>query len=125
MLLYTRDTNAIIYYLADDSNAVSFFQSAFDLNSPLYVSTVTEAELFRFSKLRKEEADKIENVLHSVFLVPVDSQIARSAGLIGRTYNLKLADSIIAATAIFTSSTVVTRNVRDFRKVPTISVQPL
>ena len=123
--MYTLDTNAIIYYLRDDPSAVPFFQRAFDLNSPLYVSAVTEAELFRFSKLSEEEARQIESVLRSVFLVPVDSQIARSAGLIGRTYNLELADSIIAATAIFTTSSVLTRNVRDFKKIPTLSLQAL
>lgn len=123
--MYTLDTNAIIYYLGNDPDAVSFFDDAFDSNAPLYISAVTEAELFRFSKLSEEEANQIENLLRSIFLVPVDAQIARSAGLIGRTYNLKLADSIIAATAIFTTSTVVTRNVRDFKKVPTISIQPL
>ncbi|TSC69717.1 MAG: PilT protein domain protein [Parcubacteria group bacterium Gr01-1014_70] len=123
--VYTLDTNTIIYYLKDDPDAVSFFQRAFDLNATLYISAITEAELFRFSKLSEEETTQIENLLRSIFLIPVDSQIARSAGLIGRTYNIELADSIIAATAIFTASTIVTRNVRDFKKVPTISIQPL
>jgi predicted nucleic acid-binding protein len=120
--LYTLDTNAIIYYLRNDQRAISFFQHAFDMNTRLYVSAVTEAELFRFSKLSEEEAKQIENLLRSVFLVPVDSQIARTAGLIGRTYNVELADSIIAATAIFTASTILTR--RDCRRI-SISVYSL
>jgi predicted nucleic acid-binding protein len=105
--LYTLETNAIIYYLKDDPNVTPFFQCAFDLDASLHVSAVTEAELFRYSKLSEDEARQIESLLRSVFLVPVDSQIARSAGLIGRTYELELADSIVAATALITGTTLL------------------
>jgi predicted nucleic acid-binding protein len=43
--VYTLDTNAILYYLKDDNNAVTILRSVFAQNSPVYVSAVTELEL--------------------------------------------------------------------------------
>jgi predicted nucleic acid-binding protein len=60
----------------------------------------------------------IENFLRKVSRVSLDSQIARGAAVIRRRYGLKLPDSVIAATAGFMNSTLVTRNVDDFQKVP-------
>jgi predicted nucleic acid-binding protein len=124
--VYTLDTNAIIYYVKDDPRAVPILQGILISDTtPLYVSTITEAELFGFSSLTDSEATMINDLLRGVSLIPVDSHIARTAGRIRATYRLKLADSIIAATTLFTGSTLLTRNTRDFKKVPTLSVQAL
>ena len=125
-LVYALDTNAIIYYIKDDQSAVDFLRDILaSPDSPVYVSAITEAELFGFPSLTDTEATLINDLLGGVSIIPIDSYIARTAGRIRATYRLKLADSLVAATAIFTSSAVVTRNVRDFRKVPTISIQHL
>ena len=124
--MYTLDTNAVIYYIKDDPSAVGFLRDVLaSPTSPIYVSAITEAELFGFPTLTNTEANLINNLLSGVSIIPIDSYIARTAGRIRANYRLKLADSLIAATAIFTGSAVITRNVRDFRKIPTISVQPL
>ena len=124
--MYTLDTNAIIYYVKDDAHAVHILRDILvNPSSPLYVSTITEAELFGFSSLTNTEAILISDLLGSVSIIPVDSHIARTAGRIRATYHLKLADSIIAATAIFTGSVILTRNTRDFKKIPTLSIQSL
>ncbi|MBN2893610.1 MAG: PIN domain-containing protein [Bacteroidales bacterium] len=41
---------------------------------------------------------------------------------IKQKYNLKLGDSIIGATAILNDLIVVTRNEKDFKKIPDLSV---
>jgi predicted nucleic acid-binding protein len=38
---------------------------------------------------------------------------------------LKTPDSAVASTALFTGSTLVTRNTRDFQKVPQLSVREI
>lgn len=53
-------------------------------------------------------------------VVPVDSQLGRVAAYVRRSHGLKLADSIIAATALVNGTTLLTRNVRDFRNVPNL-----
>ena len=122
--MYTLDTNAIIYYLENDPGVAPFLQSILDDPTiPVYVSTITEAELFSHSDLSDDEAQAIDTILQSVSLVPPVSTIARAAGRIRGTYRLKLADSFIATTALFTGSALLTRNVRDFKKVPSLKLQ--
>lgn len=120
--MYTLDTNAILYYLKDDSNAVSVLRGIFAQDVPLYVSAITELELFASPNLDAAEGRLIEELLNTVSVIPVDSHIARLAAFIRRQYRLKTPDSAIAATTMFTGSTLATRNTRDFQKVPHFSL---
>lgn len=47
--MYTLDTNAIIYYLKGDPRAGSTIENIIANGTPLYVSTITEVELFLLS----------------------------------------------------------------------------
>lgn len=125
LFVYTLDTNAIIYYLKDDPHAAAILSGL--LNEPItvYVSALTEAELFGFPDLSIEEENRIERLLSTLAVISLDSRIARITGFIRRTYRLSLADSTIAATALFTGTSLVTRNVRDFRRIPDLSVRPI
>lgn len=116
--MHTLDTNAVIYYLGDEPAAVAFLRPLLASSRPLYVSTITEIELFSFGIIGYREVKLINDFLITVEIIPVDSRIARIAGDIRRTYRLKLPDATIAATALATGSTLVTRNVKDFKKVP-------
>ena len=120
--MYALDTNAILYYLKDDPDAVSSLRNIFSQNVPLYVSAITELELFAFSNLSAAEEKLIEELLATVAVISLDSHIARLAALIRRQYGLKVPDSVIAATAMFTGSTLLTRNTRDFRRIPNLSL---
>jgi predicted nucleic acid-binding protein len=120
--VYTLDTNAILYYLKDDADAVASLGNIFSQNVPLYVSAITELELFAFSNLSAVEEGLIEELLTTVAVISVDSHIARLAAFIRRQYRLKVPDSAIAATAMFTGSTLVTRNTRDFKRVSNLSL---
>ena len=115
--MYTLDTNAILYYLKDDADAVAVLRGVFVENVPVYVSAITELELFAYPNLSIEEESLIEELLATTSVLPVDSRIARLAPLVRRDYRLKVPDSVIAATAMFTGSKLLTRNHRDFRKV--------
>jgi predicted nucleic acid-binding protein len=120
--VYTLDTNAILYYLKDDAAAVSVLRGVFAENVPVYVSAVTELELLAYSDPSSEEESLIEELLATISVIPVDSRIARLAALVRRHYRLKVPDSVIAATAMFTGSRLVTRNWRDFRKIPSLAL---
>ena len=102
--MYTLDTNAILYYLKDDNNAVTILRGVFAQSSPVYVSAVTELELLAFSNLTSDE---------------------ELAALVRRRYRIKVPDSIIAATAMFTGSTLLTRNTRDFRMVSNLVIRKI
>lgn len=121
-MAYTLDTNAILYYLKDDSNAVSLLREIFSHEAPLYVSAITELELFAYSSLSAQEESLIEYILTTISIIPLDSHIARLASVLRRQYRLKVPDSVIAATAMHTGSTLITRNTRDFKKVTSLSL---
>lgn len=121
--MYTLDTNAIIYYLKDDPRAISVLTPILLQIVPLYISAITEIELFGFPGLTEREEVQIDTLLATVSIIPVDSQIARIAAGIRRISRLNIADATIAATARFTGTTLLTRNVRDFRKIADLTVQ--
>ena len=120
--MYTLDTNTIIYYLKDDEKIVSFFKYSLSKNTPLNISAMTEIELFGFPNLENEETKLIEDLLKSIAVIPIDSQIARIAGFIRRTYKIKIADAVISATALFTNSTLATRNTKVFKKITNLKL---
>ncbi len=123
--MVTLDTNAVIYFLKGDLKANEVIRSAFDVYLPMFVSTVTEVELFSLPSITTEEIGQINLLLSTLSIIPLDSQIARKAGEIRRVFRLKTADSIIAATAFFTHSTLLTRNIKDFKKIFDLTIQEI
>ncbi len=123
--MHTFDTNAIIYYLNSDADAVQVLEDIFEQETPRYVSTITVLELFSRRELSDQDKDDIERLLASLFVIPLDIDLAREAGDIRSQYGLKTPDSAIAATAMRYRSTLVTRNIRDFRRIPTLLIQPI
>ncbi|MBI2888805.1 MAG: type II toxin-antitoxin system VapC family toxin [Candidatus Liptonbacteria bacterium] len=121
--MFTLDTNAVIYHLKGQLVNTSVVQEAFDGDAPVYVSVITQLELLSFPSLTDAEASRIEELLAAVALIPVDSQIARLAASVRRVHRVGVSDSVIAATALFTGSILLTRNVRDFMKVKGLSVR--
>ena len=121
--MYVLDTNAIIYYTDDEPAAVAALEPLFAANHPIYISTLTELELFSHASLTDEEAIRLEAFLAAVHILPLTSQIARIAGDLRRAHaGLKAFDSGIAATALFTHSQLITRNIRDFQDIDGLSL---
>lgn len=123
--MHTLDTNAIIYFFKNDPRAIAVFKEIFGRQGSVYVSSVTEIELFSFSRLSVKETSQFATFLSIVSVVPLNSKIARMAGFLRRIYKLTLPDSAIAATALVTASTLVTRNVGDFKKIAGLRVLEL
>lgn len=123
--MYSLDTNAIIYYLKGKENAVFILDDIFQNHKPVYISTIVEAELFSFSNINSGEIELIENILKTLSIIPLDSNIARVSGYIRRLYNLDTADSVIAATALFTGSTLITRNIKHFKNISNFNIQKI
>jgi len=105
------------------SNPSSFITKAYWGTSLLYISTITELELFSFSDLSIDEEFKINRLLQTVAILPLSSRIARTAGHLRSIHRMGVADSAIAATALFTGSVLLTRNTRDFKRVTTLRTQ--
>ncbi len=121
--MYTLDTNAIIYYLKGDQRVVSILDVLIKSELPLYVSTISEVELFGFPGLTQEENEAINQLLTTVAIISLDSRVARVAGSLRRQYGVKIPDSVIAATALITHTTLVTRNVKDFKNIVNLNLK--
>ncbi|HLD21561.1 MAG TPA: type II toxin-antitoxin system VapC family toxin [Patescibacteria group bacterium] len=109
------DTNILIEHLQFGTIPPPHF---FDYS----ISTITEAEILRLSGVGEQEIEKIEQWLMTVEIIPVTSVIARKAAFLGRTRKTKLPDLLIAATAIELNIPLVTKNVKDFRRIPHLKV---
>ncbi len=79
-------------------------------------SEITRVELMR--GIRHGERDAVEQLMPSLRWIPVDPQIARRAGALGRAWRrshaLASADLVIGATAQELSAGLATTNVRHF-----------
>ena len=114
----TIDSNIVIAYLTGDKAVIAALSQWKETGLPLFLPAIVEAEVLSFPKLTEKELATMETFLGENFLsIPFDSAIARIAASIRRSTKVRLPDAAIAATALFTASPLVTRNVRDFRKV--------
>lgn len=123
--MYTLDSNAVIYFLAGDTAVVSILTKLVSEGRYLYVPTVVRMEIFSKPDLSIEEYANISEFLRRVRSTELDNRIADLAADIRRLYNLKTPDAIIAASAIHEGSILLTRNVRDFRKVKELKVEEI
>ncbi|HLD60775.1 MAG TPA: type II toxin-antitoxin system VapC family toxin [Patescibacteria group bacterium] len=114
----TIDTNIIVAYLNGDQQVIETLSEWRNERRPLFLSTVVEAEVLSFPNLTSRERYLAEEFLEENFTsIPVDRAVARLAANIRQTTKIKFPDAAIAATALFTHSPLVTRNVKDFKKV--------
>ena len=123
--MYTLDTNAIIYYLDEEPTVVPLLEPILGQDIAIFVSVVTELELLSHPGLTEEDMATIQQLLTSVVIFPLESRLAQLAGALRRQYHLKTPDSVVAATALLTHTTLVTRNIRDFQGIDGLSLLPI
>lgn len=114
----TIDTNILIDFVSGDDHIVDTLRQWRQQGVSLFVPTIVEAEFLGFSQMTGEVRRTAETFLEENFIsVPFDRPIARLAATIRQKSKIKLPDASIAATALFTHTPIVTRNVKDFRRV--------
>ncbi len=67
--------------------------------------------------------DMLRGLRASRDYMPVSPNIARKAGELMRDYGLNLPDALIAATALVYDAILVTRNIRDFQRIPNLRLE--
>ena len=125
MASFTIDSNILIYHLKDDAAVQHALEEWLLGENKLFISAITRIEILAAPIMREGEEEKINLLLSQFIMIPVDAQIADIAARVRRMHRLELGDSIIAATALLLNSPIVTRNVRDFKKVLNLEIFPL
>ncbi len=123
----TIDTNIIIAYLDDETVIVEALTRQREYGGLLYLPTIVETEILSFSKWKSmAEQRDVESFLETNFVsVPLDRVLCRIAAEIRRNTKIKSPDAIVAATAIYTNTPLVTRNTRDFKNVRGLNILTL
>jgi len=119
--MYTLDTNAIIYHLQGENILLEVMKD----DEAFFISSITELELLSFADLSVRDRKAINGLLKTCNIVRVDSQIARMAAFIRSKNKIKTPESIIAATAIFTDTVLLTRNIKDFKNIALLQIQKI
>jgi predicted nucleic acid-binding protein len=89
------DTNIVIYLLNKDDTIAELLRG-----KQIYISFITELELIGFKNLNSKEEKLIETFLQDCHIIGMNGTIKQHYRELRKKYHIKLADSIIAATAI-------------------------
>jgi predicted nucleic acid-binding protein len=90
------------------------------------ISEISRLEVLGYHGLKQNEEIYFHDVFNFVTVIFPSQQIFDKAIQIRRQYNLKLGDSLIAATALISDLTIYTRNLNDFERIPDLkSINPI
>lgn len=117
------DTNIFVDHLRNFPPAARYFESLLE-NKEVFFSAITEAELLAGSANEDTaKREKLLSLLSQWTKIPVTNPIAVSAGDLSRQHQLEIPDAIIAATTLLNNATLITKNIKDFKKVPKLLIQ--
>lgn len=119
------DTNIVIAYL-EGEDAVVKTLSGWRENTSLFLPTVVESEVLSFNKWDETERRVTEYYLADNFIsIVFDRPIAHVAAELRRTTHVKFPDAAIAASALYLRVPLVTRNVKDFKRIPNLDLRTI
>lgn len=97
------DTNIILYLLNGSDTLEDFLQGKY-----IYLSFITELELVGYKNITTKEEKRIKDLLHDCSVIALNDLIKQEYIELRKKYHLKLADAIIAATALTLDYPIIT-----------------
>jgi predicted nucleic acid-binding protein len=122
MSKYLLYSNIFIYHLCDDPKIHYFFSKLSPVTDQLFYSFISSIELLGYSDLTYQEREKIDLLLNGFKKVGMNNDVEEIVIEIRKNKHLKIPDAIIAASAIYKKSILVTRNEKDFKDIPNLKV---
>ena len=110
------DTNPLIYLLDGNRDIAQFLD-----NKQLYLSVITELELFGKQNLSAYDKELIESLLGNCFIIDIEHEIKCIYRDIKQKYAIKLPDAVIAATALYLDLPLLTFD-QDFKHVTNLKL---
>lgn len=116
------DSNIVIYSLSDEYT----YLRKLLIDESAAVSEITRVEVLGYGGLKTDQEEYFRNIFSYVPIIIPNQEVFDKAIDIRKKYNLKLGDSIIAATALIHDLTLYTRNLKDFEKISALkSLNPI
>ncbi len=100
------DTNPLVYLLDGNDDVASFLDG-----KQVWISFISELELFGKKGLNKEEKREINNLIDSCFIADMNLQIKEKTKDLIQKNHIKLSDAIIAATAQYLDLPLLTADI--------------
>ncbi len=101
---YLLDTNIVLYLLSSENKTESL------LFKKIFISFITELELFSYPSLTDDERESISFFLSKTKIVDIMPVVKSRTIFLRQKYRLKLPDAIICATAWFLKCAFVTND---------------
>ncbi|MEA3222438.1 MAG: type II toxin-antitoxin system VapC family toxin [Thermodesulfobacteriota bacterium] len=118
---YLIDTNILIYHTQGSDETIRFISRAIAQRS-FNISILTKIEFLGWDKHTPKGFEKCRRLTQLANIYPVDEDIADKAIKLRRKMKIKLADAVIAATAIVHNLKLATRNIDDFKAIKGIKI---
>ena len=119
---YLLDTNILIYHLKGDIPEKEIEKLEDILRRSFIISVITKIEFLGWKKHTVDGFLKAQEFLRHAAIIPVDNELADLAIELRRNNNIKLADALIAATALLNDLVLVTGNEDDFRALEDLEI---
>ena len=110
------DTNIILYLLRGDTTLADILEG-----KQVYISFITELELYSFKELRPQDKVKIDTILKVCSIIDINAGVKEKAIEIRKEYKVKLPDSIIAGTALYFKMPLISAD-KGFEKIEELNL---
>jgi predicted nucleic acid-binding protein len=90
------DTNPLVYLLDGNRDIARFLDG-----QQIYLSVISELELFGKQNLSFQDNEIIESLLKGCFVIDINPEIKQIYRELKQKHSIKLPDAIVAATAIY------------------------
>jgi predicted nucleic acid-binding protein len=119
---YLLDTNILIYYWNGDIPLSELERVEDILKHSFIISIITKIELLGWKKHTSEGFIKAKEFLRRAEVISVDDKLADLTIELRINNNIKLADALIAASALLNDLVLVTRNEEDFSMLDSLEI---
>ncbi len=122
--MYIFDSDILVDYLRLHKPAIKLLDGID--RKDRRIAFLSQFELLK-GCVKKAQSQKVDSFLKHFNIIPLDKVVAKKALQIYRTdkwhTGIQIADSFIAATAIENKLTLVTRNIKHYKNIPSLELQ--
>ncbi|RLD27229.1 MAG: type II toxin-antitoxin system VapC family toxin [Bacteroidetes bacterium] len=113
---YLIDSNAIIDYLSGSLNKTGMQFLNRVINEIPNISVINKIEILSFNTSR-EDSNLLNGFISDSNIFGLSDEIVQKTIDIRKKHKLKTPDAIVAATSIIYNFSLITRNIKDFKKI--------